>query len=225
MHLLFIFGYIFLEIYSLMLLADVIGGLFTLVWVFAAAGIGFWLIRENGRENLHRMMMGMQQGISPQESLLNNLFILFAGVLLISPGVFSDLMALLLLIPQIRHLFFGRTMRFVQSKGQKIYSDNTAFFTFFGGAGNSAGGTGFDGFGEYNEYHDFTRQQRRHNENNHNQHTMDAEYTVREQASRKTTAVIIDSKPIDVADVSDVADVPSDTPREKPSEPNNGSPR
>ena len=179
MPLLFIFGYIFLEIYSLMILADIIGGLQTLLWDFVAAALGFWLIRENGRESMQRMMMGMQEGISPEESLLDNLFVLLAGLLLIIPGVFSDCLALLLLIPQIRRLFFGKTMRFVQAKGPKMYANNTVFFSHFGG------GSRMNNSHQSHEYYHDAKD------------TMDAEYTVREQAPRKTTAVIIESEALD----------------------------
>lgn len=175
MHLIFIFGYIFLEIYSLVLLSDVIGGLFTLVWVFAAIALGLWLIREQGRENLNRMMMGVQQGSSPQESLLDSVFVLLAGLLLIIPGLISDALALLLLIPRIRRLFFGKTVDFMQSKGPQFYARNTVFFTRFGAPYNASAG------GE----HPFS------------QSTMDAEYVVREQSPRQTTAVVIDTAPLD----------------------------
>ena len=185
MQLFFIFGYIFLEIYSLILLADYIGGLLTLLWVFGAAALGFWLIRESGRENLQRMMMGMQAGGTPQQSLLNSFFIIFAGFLLILPGVFSDLIAFFLLIPHFRRLLFGRTARFVEAKGQQFYSGNTTFFRFFGGPGFP---------GAYEEQ-DFNRNREQNFfENEQRSETMDAEYTVREQAPRKTTAVVIESE-------------------------------
>lgn len=190
MQLFFIFGYIFLEIYSLILLADYIGGLLTLLWVFGAAALGFWLIRENGRENLQRMMMGIQTGDTPQQSLLNSFFIIFAGFLLILPGVFSDIVAFFLLIPHFRRLLFGRTARFVEAKGQQFYSGNTTFFRFFGGPG-------FPGSYDAN---DFTRaNQQDFFENTQGHETMDAEYTVREQEPRKTTAVVIENEVLEHA--------------------------
>ncbi len=188
MQLFFIFGYIFLEIYSLILLSDYIGGLLTLLWVFGAAALGFWLIRESGRENLQRMMMGMQAGGTPQQSLLNSFFIIFAGFLLILPGVFSDLIAFFLLIPHFRRLLFGRTARFVEAKGQQFYSGNTTFFRFFGGPGFP---------GAYEEQ-DFSRtREQNFFESGQGSETMDAEYTVREQSPRKTTAVVIESEVLD----------------------------
>lgn len=211
MRLFFIFGYIFLEVYSLMLLADGIGGLLTVLWVFAAAGLGFWIIRETGRENFQRMMMGMQTGDSPQQSLLNSFFIIFAGVLLISPGVFSDCIALLFLIPHVRRLFFGRTARFVESKGQQFYSGNTTFFQFFGtpGASDPQGREGF-------------YQQQGNPANGHqaeNTNYMDAEYVVREQTPRKTTAVIIESEALHTSTGDDLSS--SDASARKSNDPAN----
>jgi UPF0716 protein FxsA len=50
------------------------------------------------------MTSNLSQGVVPAEELVDGLLIFVAGVLLITPGIFTDVLALFLLIPFSRAL-------------------------------------------------------------------------------------------------------------------------
>lgn len=91
-----------LEIYTLFQLAGVIGW-WLAVWLIASALFGFLLIREEKLAFFGRLIVGMQSGQHPFTAMFDSGKTLMAGVLLIFPGVISDVIALiLLLIPSRR---------------------------------------------------------------------------------------------------------------------------
>lgn len=91
-----------LELYLLFVLADEIGGLSTLLWVITTAVIGVAVMRGQGQNGMRRVMQRVQQGESPGQELLNNMLLGFAGLMLILPGLITDSIGLLLLVPLLR---------------------------------------------------------------------------------------------------------------------------
>ncbi len=86
-----------LEIYTLFQLADVIGW-WLAVWLIGSAVLGFLLIREEKFAFFGRLVVGIQSGQHPFAAIFDSGKTLVAGVLLIFPGVISDVIALILLI-------------------------------------------------------------------------------------------------------------------------------
>jgi UPF0716 protein FxsA len=69
------------------------------------AGIwGAWLAGGHSSRTLRRMAADLDAGRMPTDSLLDGLIVFAAAVLLILPGVLSDLVALVLLFPPSRAL-------------------------------------------------------------------------------------------------------------------------
>jgi UPF0716 protein FxsA len=66
--------------------------------------LGAWLIRRAGIHCLRTIRSRLAAGEVPADSLLDALFILVAGILLLTPGVLTDLAGLVLLIPWTRSL-------------------------------------------------------------------------------------------------------------------------
>lgn len=91
--------YPFLEMYSLFLLADKIGGGWTLLWVIASFFLGSLLMRGSKLGGLLTVASTLREGKVGLFSLLWPLRIMIAGLLLAIPGLVSDVFALLLLLP------------------------------------------------------------------------------------------------------------------------------
>lgn len=91
--------YPFFEMYSLFWLADHIGGGWTLAWVIASFFAGSLLMRGSKLGGLLTIAGTMRAGNVSLFSLLWPLRIMLAGLLLMIPGLLSDLFALLLLLP------------------------------------------------------------------------------------------------------------------------------
>jgi UPF0716 protein FxsA len=92
----------FLEILLLTRLIGQFGFLLTLGLFLITAVLGMSIIREQGMSALIRSQQSLARGELPTRDVVNSGIAVLGGVLLIIPGVLSDLMALPCLIPAIR---------------------------------------------------------------------------------------------------------------------------
>ncbi len=74
----------------------------TLAIVILTAVIGTYLLRLQGMAALARLQNNLQTGQSPMDPIVNGAMILVAGVLLLTPGFFTDTIGLLMLTPPVR---------------------------------------------------------------------------------------------------------------------------
>ncbi len=102
-----------LEIYTLLIAYHFIGW-WVLVLLVLSALVGMTLIAEERIAFFARMVMSLQKGGSPFRALVQSGRTMIAGVLLIFPGLLSDVLALLVLLFPLR--WFGRPSR---SSGQE----------------------------------------------------------------------------------------------------------
>jgi UPF0716 protein FxsA len=75
---------------------------FVLLLVIGTGILGVWLARHQGLRTLRRISEELDRGQMPAESLLDGLFVLVAGALLIVPGFLTDVLAIALLFPPSR---------------------------------------------------------------------------------------------------------------------------
>src|SRR3954469_214560 len=95
-------GFPFLEAVVLVRLSQSLGW-WVLAWVVLAAIAGMALIKEARFAMVARLAAGLAQGRFPIVALTDSARVVLAGLLLIFPGVVSDLIALtLLLMPSPR---------------------------------------------------------------------------------------------------------------------------
>jgi UPF0716 protein FxsA len=90
-------GFPALEIFVLFRVADVIGW-WLLPWLMLSAVAGWALIQEERLAMFGRLFSSLQSGQPLGFAMLDSLRTLFAGVLLIFPGVISDGLAVILLL-------------------------------------------------------------------------------------------------------------------------------
>lgn len=98
------------EIYLLIQIGEVIGAGWTILGVVATASIGAWLVRLQGILTLHRAVKNLRKGETPAVELVEGLFLLVAGALLITPGFVTDTIGFLILTPRIRRSFTRFTL-------------------------------------------------------------------------------------------------------------------
>jgi len=94
-----------LELYILIKIGGYIGAFPTVGLVVLTALLGFVLARFEGLRKLQHIKRSLSLGIVPAEEMLDGVLIFVGGVLLIIPGVLTDLFALILLIPYTRTIF------------------------------------------------------------------------------------------------------------------------
>jgi|LGVE01.1.fsa_nt_gb UPF0716 protein FxsA len=74
----------------------------TLAIVVLTALVGTALMRAQGMAALQKLQTSIESGGNPADPIANGAFILIAGLLLLTPGFFTDTVGLLLLVPPVR---------------------------------------------------------------------------------------------------------------------------
>jgi len=105
-----------LEVYLLIKVGSVIGGINTILLVIVSGFLGAWLARLEGMNTLVKLKINLQQGLMPAEELLDGVIIFIAGLVLITPGFITDIMGLLLLWPVTRN----KLKRFLRKKFDEL---------------------------------------------------------------------------------------------------------
>ncbi len=98
------------ELYLLIQIGKHLGALPTVVIVFVTGIVGGLLARSQGLNIYRRISTDLQNGIIPAEGILDGLFILIAGALLITPGVMTDIIGFLVMVPGFRR-WLGRLLK------------------------------------------------------------------------------------------------------------------
>jgi len=91
-----------LEIALLIKLGSVIGVWATLAIIAGTAVLGFMLAQRQGLGVARRMFETIRSGDPPVEPVMEGMLLMFAAACLISPGLITDVMGALLLIPPLR---------------------------------------------------------------------------------------------------------------------------
>ena len=91
--------YPFAEIFSLLTLADAIGGMWTFIWLLTSFFLGVFMMRNGKLASLLTVGSAMRQGQISLLGLLWPLRVMLAGLLFAIPGLISDIFAILLMMP------------------------------------------------------------------------------------------------------------------------------
>ena len=130
MRILFLFLFIIplIELYFLIQLGNVIGALPTILLTIFTAFLGVVLMRSQGLATLQNAQIEMATGKSPQASMFEGVFIFLGGVFLFFPGLVSDGIGLLFLVPFIRRFFIKQSMKGMQAQGRFRYQNNDSVY-------------------------------------------------------------------------------------------------
>ena len=102
------------EIFVLAQLSDVIGILPTILVVIITGIVGARMVVAQGRIVWQSFRLRLAAGEIPDTEVAHGAMLIFAGAVLLTPGIITDVVGLLLLVPSIRELIrlrFLRTMR------------------------------------------------------------------------------------------------------------------
>lgn len=81
-------------------------GIFPIVLMIILTGmLGVALWKKQGAELLRSAQLSMARGQSPAQELMDGITIIIGGILLITPGFFTDLLGFLLVLPWTRPIF------------------------------------------------------------------------------------------------------------------------
>ena len=91
-----------LELVLLVRIGQSIGALWTVVLVVAMAFAGLLVLSQQSFTAFRQTLEALSQGRPPVTQVLDGLFLMTAGALLLMPGFITDAMALVLLVPPLR---------------------------------------------------------------------------------------------------------------------------
>ncbi|MEM1199567.1 MAG: FxsA family protein [Pseudomonadota bacterium] len=91
-----------LEIWLFIQVDSLIGLWPTLASVVLTAVIGTWLMRMQGFQVLMQARGALEQSQFPLEQVIHGVFLLIAGLLLLTPGFFTDAIGFACLVPPLR---------------------------------------------------------------------------------------------------------------------------
>lgn len=91
-----------IEIVLFIQIGGLIGTWPTVAIVILTALIGATLVRRQGLEVLARLQRELQAGIVPASALAEGAMLMAAGLLLLTPGFFTDTLGFALLMPPVR---------------------------------------------------------------------------------------------------------------------------
>ncbi|AMM94174.1 FxsA family protein [Peribacillus simplex] len=117
--LLFIIAMPVIEIIVLLLSGNLIGFWPTLFLIVATGLIGAYLAKRQGMETWKRAQEQIRYGMMPGNEIIDGICIFIGAALLLSPGLISDIMGLLLVFPPTRNLLKPIVIRFIMNRMNK----------------------------------------------------------------------------------------------------------
>lgn len=114
-----------LEIWGFISVGKVIGGFNTFLLVILTGVLGAYFAKQQGVHILKEANRRMSYGEPPGPAILDGISILIGGVMLITPGFFTDAIGLLLLLPPTRKIFKYFLLEWIK---KKIKSGNIHFY-------------------------------------------------------------------------------------------------
>jgi len=93
-----------IELAILVYLGTIIGALYTVLIVVATGILGAVMARHQGLAALSRIRSSIESGIMPANELFDGALILAGGLLLLTPGIITDIVGFAVLVPQTRRI-------------------------------------------------------------------------------------------------------------------------
>ncbi len=110
------------EIAVFIVVGDFIGIPATIAVVIITAFIGTILLKRQGLSVLQRAQLALQEGRIPVESVIDGVCLLVAGAFLLTPGIITDTVGLLLFIPHFRRWLAQILFRQIIQSGRVKFS-------------------------------------------------------------------------------------------------------
>tara|TARA_B100001029_G_scaffold148343_1_gene129503 strand:+ start:262 stop:696 length:435 start_codon:yes stop_codon:yes gene_type:complete len=116
-----------IEISLFIEIGSIIGSFYTITLIFLTATVGVIFVRRQGISTFQKLASQLQNLEAPVQTIFEGLVILISGILLITPGFFTDALGFLGLIPFSRIIFIKLVASYVLSRygNQKNQSDST----------------------------------------------------------------------------------------------------
>jgi UPF0716 protein FxsA len=102
-----------MDVLVLVLVAGWVGTVLTIALVVLTGLIGMLVVRAEGRHTLRRIRKKVAKGQPPTDELLDGGLLIAAGAFLLTPGLVTDAIGFLLVVPPTRYLIREAAKRWV----------------------------------------------------------------------------------------------------------------
>jgi UPF0716 protein FxsA len=120
-----------IELILLIEIGQLIGTLPTIALIIFTGALGAFLARRQGVQVILRMRSELQAGQLPASSIFDGVIILVAGAFLITPGILTDTVGFLCLVPATRRVI----KRAIWSRMERAIQNGQIFTTTYSGPG------------------------------------------------------------------------------------------
>lgn len=120
-----------IELYTLVSVGSVIGGLPTIGIVILTGIAGAWLARMEGFNTMQKVRQSLNEGQVPADEMVEALLILVAGLLLLTPGFVTDFAGLAMLLPFTRKPLARWLRKQFNAAAVRSADQNHAGFTYY----------------------------------------------------------------------------------------------
>lgn len=114
------------EIYILIQVGQVIGALWTVLFVVLTAVIGVQLLKQQGLSTMSRAQARMNQGELPAQELIEGMALMLSGAFLLTPGFVTDAFGFLLLIPATRKALMQVVINRLKASGRYVVQTHSS---------------------------------------------------------------------------------------------------
>lgn len=105
-----------LEIASILAIGDWLGLWPTVALLIITSVVGGSLARQEGRIALRHIREKLARGEAPAQAVVDGVCVLIGGILLLTPGFFTDMFGFLLLFPLTRPVFRKLLLAWIVSR-------------------------------------------------------------------------------------------------------------
>jgi UPF0716 protein FxsA len=120
-----------IELILLVEIGQLVGTLPTIALIIFTGALGAFLVRRQGVQVLGRIRTELQGGRLPADSIFDGAIILVAGAFLVTPGILTDTLGFLCLIPASRRLI----KRLIWTRMERALRNGQLFKATFRGQG------------------------------------------------------------------------------------------
>ena len=113
-----------IEISLFIEIGSIIGSFYTIILIFITAIVGVFFVRQQGINTFQKLTFQLQNLETPVQTMFEGLVILISGILLITPGFFTDALGFLGLIPFSRIIFIKLVASYILSRYGKQRNQN-----------------------------------------------------------------------------------------------------
>ena len=111
--------FIFIPIIEIMIFITIgssIGILNTIFIILITALVGIYIVRKQGINLLFNAQKNLSQGVMPTEEIKGGIFLLISGLLLITPGFFTDSLGFIIFTKPVQNFIELKAKKYFQSR-------------------------------------------------------------------------------------------------------------